>query len=99
MDNFKDKTRLEIVNLPISKSGKPDIDEADDGPVQRKPLLHQAMKIPSLVGTMEIAEADMHDPGRKLSAIVGRCADTFGYLIEGCVRQFHQLIQFPPSTL
>ncbi len=31
VDNFKDKTRLEIVNLPISKSGKPDIDEEPTG--------------------------------------------------------------------
>lgn len=31
VDNFKDKTRLEIVNLPISESGKPDIDEEPTG--------------------------------------------------------------------
>ncbi|EPZ5419028.1 TPA: Slp family lipoprotein [Vibrio parahaemolyticus] len=31
VDNFKDKTRLEIVNLPINKSGKPDIDQEPTG--------------------------------------------------------------------
>lgn len=31
VDNFKDKTRLEIVNLPINKSGKPDIDQEPEG--------------------------------------------------------------------
>ncbi|WP_187992447.1 Slp family lipoprotein [Vibrio harveyi] len=31
VDNLKDQTRLEIVNLPISKSGKPDIDQEPTG--------------------------------------------------------------------
>lgn len=31
VDNFKDKTRLEIVNLPINTSGKPDIDQEPTG--------------------------------------------------------------------
>lgn len=31
VDNLKDKTRLEIVNLPISKTGKPNIDKEPIG--------------------------------------------------------------------
>ncbi len=31
VDNLKDKTRIEIVNLPISKSGKPDISDEPTG--------------------------------------------------------------------
>ncbi|MBR9787266.1 Slp family lipoprotein [Vibrio sp. J1-1] len=31
VDNFKDKTRVEIVNLPISESGKPDISDEPEG--------------------------------------------------------------------
>jgi outer membrane lipoprotein len=31
VDNFKDKTRIEIVNLPISPSGQPDINEEPTG--------------------------------------------------------------------
>ncbi|WP_319536487.1 Slp family lipoprotein [uncultured Vibrio sp.] len=31
VDNLKDKTRVEIVNLPISESGKPDISQDPEG--------------------------------------------------------------------
>ena len=43
---------------------------ADDGPIMRFALLHQAVQIPCLMCTVEIADADMHDARLQGCAII-----------------------------
>lgn len=47
----------------------------DDGPVLRQPLLHQPVRIPGLMRTVEIAQTDMNDAGSQSTAVIGRTQD------------------------
>ena len=64
-----------------------------------KPLIHQAVQIPCLMGAVEIAKANVDDPRRQVGAVIGGGAHAIGQRGHGIEGQVHQLIHWPPSTL
>ncbi|MEQ8652901.1 MAG: hypothetical protein RIC87_10595 [Kiloniellales bacterium] len=50
------------------------------------------MQVPGLVGAMEIAEADVNDPGRERASIIARAPDGCGEVRQRPVAEGNQLI-------
>ena len=75
----------------------PDDPDAADSPVQSLAVAHQPVQIHGLVGPVEAADPEVHDPGPQRAAVVGRDRQVRGEIrqIPGIERQH---LGCPPSA-